>query len=241
MSVGVASSATATVPLVQAQIVVSIGQAAVAVRGSLTNRGMRDDSLLLKTALTEAFGGALIRPWRLMGVRDNCATVLGYTNGVEAEQLRSRLALAMPALQQAVSVVATAPMPVLDQGQLLRFSTRMVPTIRQTSAGEIDAFLYAVRRAPDARHERAQVYTDYLNDRLSGAKVGSVSMKGMQLTPMLRRDGKKGWTERTFPVAEMSGTLEVTDSAVFVATLAKGVGRQKAYGYGLVRLEALRG
>ena len=229
------SPTAASAAPVLAQIAVVVPQAVTAVRGSLTHAGLRDESLLLKTVLTEALGGSVVRPWRLQGVRDGTATILGYTTH-DAKALRERLAFALPALQQAVVVVATAPLPPMREGQCLRFSVRLVPTVRQTGKGEIDALLYAVRQAPQGQHDRAQIYAAYLTQRLSGASADGVQVEGMRLAGMLRRQGD-GWTERVFPVAELRGVLTVSDAHQLATTLAQGVGRQRGYGFGFVRLE----
>ncbi|WP_295445639.1 type I-E CRISPR-associated protein Cas6/Cse3/CasE [uncultured Thiodictyon sp.] len=125
-------------------------------------------------------------------------------------------------------------MPPLRDGQPLRFRVRLVPTVRQTGKGEIDALLYAVRQAPDGQHNRAQVYAEYLTERLVGVSVQEIRLDGARLTGMVRRQGS-GWTERVFPVADMGGVLTVTDSVQFAATLAQGLGRQR--GFGFIRLE----
>jgi CRISPR-associated protein Cas6/Cse3/CasE subtype I-E len=219
-----------------AQIAVAVPQAVAAVSGSLTHTGQRDESLLLKTVLTEALGGPVVRPWRLLGVRDGTATLLGYSPH-DAAALRERLGFATPAVQQAVSVVATAPLPTLSTGQRLRFSIRLVPTVRQTGKGEIDAMLYAVRQAPEQEHNRAEIYTQYLVNRLVGATVESTQLAGARLMTMVRRTDT-GWSQRIFPVADMNGVLTVDDPTQLTKTLTQGIGRQKGYGFGFVRLEA---
>ncbi len=229
-------SAASPAPLL-AQLAVRVPEAVAAVRGSLPHAGQRDESLLLKTILTEALGGRWIRPWRLQGVRDGTATILGYSLQ-DADTLRERLAFALPALQQAVAVVATAPLPSLREGQGLRFRIRLVPTIRQTGKGEIDALLYAVRKDPAGQHDRARVYVDYLTARLVGAGVHQISLDGTRLASMVRRQGPN-WTERVFPIAEMSGTLTIKAPSQFTTLLTQGLGRQRGYGFGFVRLEPI--
>jgi CRISPR-associated protein Cas6/Cse3/CasE subtype I-E len=174
-----------------------------------------------------------------MGQRDGTATIFGYTSHDEAG-LRERASMALPGIQQAVAVVATAPLPAFCVDQALRFSVRLVPTIRQTGKGEVDAFLWEVRQRPDDLHDRSEVYSRYLHKRLGGAQVDGITLDGFRLAPMVRRHAQKGWAQRTFPVAEMSGTLTVTDPIAFTQTLVAGIGRQKAFGFGLVRVEALQ-
>jgi CRISPR-associated protein Cas6/Cse3/CasE subtype I-E len=234
MDAASSSSTVSPIPLL-AQLAVRVPEAVAAVRGSLTHAGQRDESLLLKTVLTEALGGPWVRPWRLQGVRDGTATILGYSVQ-DADTLRERLAFALPALQQAVAVVATAPLPPLHAGQGLRFRIRLVPTIRQTGKGEIDALLYAVRKDPAGQHDRARIYIDYLTARLAGAEVQHIGLDGTRLASMVRRQGPH-WTERVFPIAEMSGTLTISDAGQFTALLTQGLGRQRGYGFGFIRLE----
>ena len=161
---------------------------------------------------------------------EGTATILGYTALPESD-LRTRLAYATPALRQVVSIVGAAELPALVAGQSLRFRVRLAPTVRQTGKGEIDALLYAVRQSPDERHDRAAVYADYLTQRLSGAAVETVKMDGFRLAKMVRH------TQRMFPVAEMSGVFRVNDAAALAGVVEAGIGRQRAYGFGFIRIE----
>jgi hypothetical protein len=68
---------------------------------SLSHAAQHDTDLLLKTFLTSAFAGPVIRPWTLHRQDGPVATVLGYST-LSADELRQRLALAMPALAGAI-------------------------------------------------------------------------------------------------------------------------------------------
>lgn len=218
------------------QMDINVTQATRALAPSLTHTGLRDDSLLLKTTLVEATQGALIRPWRLHTQHGPCAIVLGYSAS-SPEDIQQRLELATPAVRQAVEAVYGHEMPSFSVGQRLRFALRMVPTIRVTGHGEQDAFLYAVNKHPDEKQMRGDVYTDYLTQRLAGASMDSVNLEGFQLRKLTRRK-RDGWAQRTFPAVHMMGALTVTDAAAFRALLATGIGRQRGFGYGMLRLEA---
>lgn len=220
------------------QLGLALPAAARAVAPSLSERGRRDETLVIKTALTEMLGGPVVRPWRLHRVHEGVATVLGY--GTEPiPGVEKRLGFALPALRSSVRGVYGYSMPALEEGQHLRFSVRLVPTVKETGKGETDALLHAVRQAPNDQHDRAAVYTDYLRQRLKGAEVEAVVLEGFRLQRMVRRAGE-GWSERTFPVAEMSGVLEVTDTTLFEQMLLAGIGRQRAFGAGFVRLEPVK-
>jgi hypothetical protein len=222
------------------QLDLKLATAARAVASSLSERGRRDATLVLKTVLTELLGGPVVRPWRLHRLHEGLAMVLGY--GTEpVEDVQKRLCFALPELHAAVRGCFGHRMPALEAGHRLRFALHLVPTVKETGKGEIDAFLHEIRRAPDALHARAAVYTDYIAQRLNGAQVvaDSVEMEGFRLQRMVRRAGD-GWSERIFPVAEMRGTLTVSEPALLRQTLLAGIGRQRGFGAGFLRLETLK-
>jgi hypothetical protein len=89
---------------------------------------------------------------------------------------------------------------------------------------------------------RELVYADYLTGRIRGATVNIVRMERFRLEKITRpHRGDKapasGFATRIVPDPVLEGVLTVDDPAVFAATLAAGVGRQRAYGRGFIRLE----
>jgi hypothetical protein len=204
---------------------------------ALSHAAAHDVDLTIKTALTEAFGGPAVRPWSVLRQNGPTVTVIGYSQ-LDADALRERLSLATPALRNAVVSVVAAPV-TLSQGQLVRFSVRLTPVINVTGKRETDAFLLS-----PAGSIRGHVYGDYLAKRLPGARVHAVEMVRFRLEKITRpHRGKKltpsGFGSRTVPDAVLEGVLTVDDPAAFAETLATGVGRQRAYGRGFVRLEPL--
>jgi CRISPR-associated protein Cas6/Cse3/CasE subtype I-E len=209
---------------------------------TLTHTGLHDSDLLLKTALTESIGGAVIRPWALLRQEAGVAVIGGYSS-LDADAIKARLALAGPALQAAVSDIVSAPMPQLAVGQRLRFAVRLTPTINVTRRGERDA--YIVAREAGRADTREAVYSAYLVQRLHGAEVRSVALDRFQLVKAARPHRGKdapetGVASRVMPDATLSGVLVITDPGAFTRTLVEGVGRQRAYGRGMLRLEAPR-
>jgi hypothetical protein len=97
---------------------------------SLSHTAVHDVDLAIKTALTEAFGGSAVRPWSVLRQNGPDITIVGYS-ALDASALRERLSLATPALQNAVSDIASAPI-VVRAGQQVRFSVRLSPTINIT-------------------------------------------------------------------------------------------------------------
>ena len=138
-------------------------------------------------------------------------------------------------------------------GQRLGFDVRVRPVRRlhrdlETHRGrmargsEVDAFLLeALLRhsgAPGgmaaAGRTREAVYLDWLQERLGGAA---------ELEPSASRQARfrrarivRGGRVLQGPDATLHGTLAVSDASRFAALLRRGIGRHRAYGYGMLLL-----
>ncbi len=85
---------------------------------------------------------------------------------------------------------------------------------------------------------REQVYVDWLDkqfERRGGASLDKLktALVSFRRTRAVRKRHRR-YSEG--PDALMRGELEVTDSATFAALLARGIGRHRAYGYGMLLL-----
>jgi CRISPR associated protein len=230
-------------------IQVDIDILAAARAGSLSHTAKHDLDLLIKTTLTEAFGGAVVRPWSLHRQAGPVATVIGYSTTSPAD-IEARLGMALPSIRGAIKAVFGHELPPLSVGQKFRFSVRLCPTIRITPSkdkshahGEIDAFLVAVQRG-ETNIDRENIYIRYLVERLKGSTVERARLTRFRLEKMTRpHRGRSapssGVAQRVVPDAVLEGTLNVSDPAIFLQTLMSGVGRQRAFGRGHVRLELL--
>jgi hypothetical protein len=199
-----------------------------------------DPGLIIKTALTAALGGPVVRPWRLHRQQGRELMLLGYSAHDEAA-LALRRGLAEPAAQRALRNVLSSPLPeVIPAGTEVRWRIRLCPTLRVTPGagrrhGERDAFLAAADAAgSDAGLARLDVYADYLRARLPGAELIDAHLDGFRLERM-QREGV-----RVFPVADLYGNARITDWSALRAAMAAGIGRQRAYGCGFLRLEPAR-
>lgn len=140
-----------------------------------------------------------------------------------------------------------------EAGRQLGFTVRVCPVVRVAKAGEhqdkpgaeVDAFLVACRRvARDVQVSREAVYVDWLRAELTrrgGATLDDAKMTRFERERLFRRrtagaDGarKVKLTER--PDAVLEGTLTVTDPVAFDALLRRGVGRHRAFGFGMLLL-----
>jgi hypothetical protein len=217
---------------------------------TLSHTARHDADMLLKTTLTEALGGAVVRPWSLHRQLGSVASVIGYS-AIPVGEIEKRLLTSLPSIRVAVKAVYGHALPEVEFGQKFCFSVRLCPTIRVTPSkdkshahGEQDAFLVAVQRG-ETNIEREGVYTRYLAERLLGASVEKAKLARFQLLKMTRPHRgvsapESGLAQRVIPDAVLEGVVAVTDPAIFKQTLMQGVGRQRAYGRGYVRLEATR-
>jgi CRISPR system Cascade subunit CasE len=207
-------------------------------------RALDNDSLVIKTALTETLGGPVIRPWAIHARRGPVLTIVGYGEQ-SADEVNARRALALPSLQAAVGEALSVEMPPLEPGTSYRFSVRLVPTVRVTPSetrrhGERDAYLVAADGVgPNGGLTRDEVYRDYLARRLGGAIVEASHLDSFRLVRFMRPKSN-GQGTKTMPEASLSGVLCVSDPQALSHCLRAGIGRQRAYGYGMVQLQPAR-
>jgi CRISPR system Cascade subunit CasE len=162
--------------------------------------------------------------------------------------------------------LATKVMPATwEEGRPLGFEVRLRPTVRRDRGGQRDttcerdafqaAFEEAETRARSSAEgvvppRRDQVYGDWLRDSLArsgGARLidDSVRLVSFQRLRVVRRgrpgsDGRRRLHESEGPDAVLSGVLEVADGAAFAALLRRGVGRHRAFGFGMLLLRPPR-
>lgn len=208
--------------------------------------------------LRAAFGDDAPQPFRYLDERQG---LLAYTT-LDADAIRAHVALADPLAAQTLGLGATGehdgyrlrPFPTRwPQGQVLGFEVRLRPTVR-TVRGERDVFLQAVEQARGVPVQRETVYLQWLREHLApreGATceawqgavdlLGDVHLAGYQRQQVIRRTQAAGGEARRGrvidgPDALLKGHLRVRDSRAFAHLLARGVGRHRAFGFGMVLL-----
>lgn len=208
--------------------------------------------------LRAAFGNAAPQPFRYL---DEHQGLLAYTT-LDADAMRSQVALADPLAAQTLGLGANAqhggyrlrPFPTeWPVGQLLGFEVRVRPTVR-AAKGERDAFLHAVEQARGAALQRETVYVQWLQDHLAPSEGGrpeawqgavdlldDVHLAGYQRQQIVRRTQAANGEARRIhaidgPDALLKGHLRVRDTQAFAHLLARGVGRHRAFGFGMLLL-----
>ncbi len=218
-----------------------------------------DEGRALHHLLDETFGVGALRPFRLLvPPRGHSGNLYAYST-LDAEALRTAAqTLACP---EALSVIIpdrieSKAMPDnWHEGQQLGFDLRVRPVRRlqrdiETKTGrlgkgkEIDAFLLeALRQHPDSpsgmskdKRTRERVYLDWLAERIQPA--ATLDHSKSRLARFRRSIVSRGNHGSEGPDATIHGTLKIADVAAFAALLSGGVGRHKAYGYGMLLLRS---
>lgn len=230
----------------------------------LIRRGLFDEGYALHVLLSSAFGKKVLQPFRLVRpTRGSVASLYGYSERDETALREMALTVAPPDCFAVMGVdqLASKVMPVgFSRGQRLGFDIRVRPvrrlgrSVRDSQSGravqkgsELDAFrLELLRRAPDGwrestsateRHEltRESVYISWLGERLEGA--ASIDVQRCQLKDFRRsRVWRGAGRSSEGPDATLHGECVVVDPEAFASRLRSGVGRHKAYGYGMLIL-----
>jgi CRISPR system Cascade subunit CasE len=216
-----------------------------------------DEGYLAHAALRALFGDLSPQPFAFEGEGGEGGggrawRLLGYSKGDKGSLVEHARAFADPLAFQACALeeLVSKPMPEhFAEGTRLGFELRACPIVRKSSAGEkhragaeVDAFLARCWQAGDGVPiDRETVYIDWLRAQLG--REGAASLENARLarfcrSHLLRRtqgDGRQAKRcER--PDATLVGTLRVENAGAFAGLLARGVGRHKAFGFGMLLL-----
>lgn len=209
-----------------------------------------DRGYLMHSAMRAAFGRAAPQPFAVLGnARNPRLKVLGYAEP-DLDELKANLALAEPVLAAAFPQggMAGRSMPeTLRPGIELGFRVECCPVVRSTQPDgrtrEKDAFLAACDIRPEGGVEREAVYHAWMAAELArngAAELTQARMQGFRMFTPVRRNGDKGAKAGgRRPRASLTGALKVLDSGAFSALLARGVGRHRAFGLGMLLLRPL--
>ena len=109
---------------------------------------------------------------------------------------------------------------------------------------ECDAFQYEAVKHPKGKMKltREEVYREWLRKRFEQNDGAVLDVCGTKLVSFRRTRAVRKLHRRYSegPDALMRGELEITDGAKFGELLARGIGRHKAYGYGMLLVRPAR-
>jgi len=210
------------------------------------HRADDDFGYTLHAWLAAALGHLAPKPFRCLETRDGDLRVLGYGDADIATLSDHVARFAEP---QAATVCdwsrsASKTMPTeWPSGRRLGFEVRACPVSR--GERERDIYLVSVERSKAEGLEplpRAEVYRQWLEKRFSDVvnpqHITLVGMRRVRIYRMHRRRGTVASGGRAVerPDALFSGELTVVDSAGFQQLLARGIGRHRAFGFGMLLL-----
>jgi CRISPR system Cascade subunit CasE len=214
-------------------------------QGLVADRGQGDLGYAFHAALKAAFGDLAPQPFSYRAGQG----LLAYS--AQAQALQAACVLATPEVADMLGLDASPQSPGLlirafpqswQTGQWLAFELRVRPVVRKDDK-ELDAFLSAVERLSDAVPTREAVYAAWLKRQFgAAAELHEVRMTEFKLSSVLRRGAAQaegGRPKRPVqgPDATFTGVLQVRDTSVFAALVARGVGRHRAFGFGMLLLK----
>lgn len=223
--------------------------------GLLSPQG--DWGYALHALMRAAFGDAAPQPFSYQGERTG---LLAYSS-LSAAELAERAALASPEVAAALGLDVGLDCPGLSArafpqqwraGAVLGFEVRVRPVVRGKT-GERDVFIAAVEQAKaagdqpgtDPPLQREPIYARWLAEQLAtqgGARLLDATMNRFQLTDVVRRaqpdvDAVRKQRRVGGPDAVFSGHVQIEDPQAFAALVARGVGRHRAFGFGMLLLK----
>lgn len=224
-----------------------------------------DTGYIVHAALAALYEKQAPRPFYIQPERRTsqagtaCITVLGYFDSqtdIFSESFREKNSFSQEILRWEMSAAKRMPTQ-FDAGTRLRVDVRMCPVVRTTTfrkdkadkSEELDAFLaahnYQSQNSLEAGEnkrlepiDRFTVYQSWALERLSrnGMDIESLSIDGFQLAPVSRRNKERAFRSTQRPAIEVSATVSVNNPESFAAAIRLGIGRHKAFGFGMLRL-----
>lgn len=209
----------------------------------------RDEDLGYATHgwLKAALGEYAPTNFRLLEMRNGGVRLLGYAP-IDIAALREHAHMfAEPAANEVCDweSAASKQMGTIEwrTGQRLGFECRLCPVIRGDS-GERDAFLAVL---PDEKGagsvSRVEAYRDWTAARLHPAAeldVSTFRLKAFRLVSTFRQasnhSGPRQGRRVVRPDSLTTGTITIRDPDGFRTLLARGVGRHRAFGFGMLLL-----
>ncbi|MBK8113085.1 MAG: type I-E CRISPR-associated protein Cas6/Cse3/CasE [Candidatus Accumulibacter sp.] len=210
-----------------------------------------DYGYALHALLSEAFGDLAPKPFHYLGGRQG---LLAYT-AADLEILRLNASLAPPDVARVLGLdhLEARPFPsAWRAGQRLAFEVRVRPVVRSKDGRERDAYLHVVEGTADTGQiagngsiaGRTVIYSDWLTQQFAvdgAAQIAEAHLDSFRLTRVLRKagsgdNGKRKTTNHAGPDAVFKGQLLVGDPTAFNRLLARGVGRHRAFGFGMLLL-----
>jgi CRISPR system Cascade subunit CasE len=189
--------------------------------------------------LAAMFGVHAPKPFRFF---DNDGELLGYTEADAEALLDHARAFAPPHAFAALAPehLATKAMPAYwRDGQRLRIDVLACPVSRK-DGNEKDVYLRALDRLGDQAPRRSEVYVEWFRRQWGDVvEFDDLELIGFSRGQLLRRpmvNGHRKSRSIERPQASFRAIVRIADGEAFGTTLARGIGRHRAFGFGMVLL-----
>lgn len=226
-------------------------------RGRLEKLPLHDVDLgyLVHCQLVALFGDQAPKPFALQGVRGRWVDLLAYGETTPDKLHDIARSSAESSVYQACSWDSLNGKAMPERWRTssrLAFQLRACPVVRMDKedprhrkGAEVDAFLarcWAV--GSDSHVDRTTVYHEWLQghfERRGAGKILRVELRSFHRQRLLRRTQGSQRIARACerPDTLFHGTLEVGDPAAFEGLLRRGIGRHRAFGFGMLLLRPL--
>ena len=226
----------------------------------LVKRGTFDQGFALHVLLSSTFGKGVLQPFRLIASpRRRAASLYAYSDEDRTTLQRMAETVATPDCLEALDMgrLRSKRMRMeYSTGQHLGFDLRVRPVRRLHSevahlngrvlakGSEIDVFVAAVLQESSeetadvdqpSTARRETIYTDWIAERFGcAATIDPTRCRLMAFNRSRAVRGDRRGPEG--PDAILQGVLTVGNPGRFVERIRRGIGRHKAYGYGMVLL-----
>jgi CRISPR system Cascade subunit CasE len=198
----------------------------------------------LHSWLAAMFGAVAPKPFRLLSsVREGGHTVLGYVSQSHEALLDHAQAFADPLAFAALvpGTLASKPMPAAWRpGLRLRVEVLACPTSRMDSE-EKEVYLRTIDRLGESAPSREQVYREWFARQVAPAvELTGMRLQGFARVKLARRsqmpEGGRRLLSMERPRALLAADATVRDGDRFADLLRRGVGRHRAFGFGMLLL-----
>jgi CRISPR system Cascade subunit CasE len=217
-----------------------------------------DFGYTLHCLFTEVFGPEFSpKPFAAQKTAGPLLSVLAYTPFTEKELTEQAKTFSRPELIDLIdwSGFAVKQMPLKwSRVKKLAFEVRVCPVERKSKAGkfnrqkgaEMDAYLCHVwKHGKDA--DRSTVYERWTSGQIEktgsgkkpAAKVLEIKTQGFRRVKFIRRNRDRTPEIKERPEAFLAGVLEIEDSDGFTDMLRRGIGRHRAFGFGMLLIKPI--
>ena len=212
-------------------------------------RRLQDTDHAMHCLLREIFGELTPQLFRLIvspGGSRGCLYGYGRASAGDLQDAANTFADPQQLRALPPSCIDSKPMPLeWHAGKRLGFELRVRPVLRKCGRSarpgaeqdvfQVQAETYPKREMP---HSREEVYAGWLSSQLNEGQGVSLALSQTKLVSFQRTRSFRKLHARYVegPDAVMRGVLTITDPDAFAQLLARGVGRHRAYGYGMLLL-----